>query len=252
MISNETRLFGLIGYPLGHSFSAQYFNEKFCREGIPAHYELYPMPNLNAFPALCRAHDLSGLNVTYPHKQAILPYLDGLDAGAAAIGAVNVIRFNNGQRIGYNTDTIGFRTSITPLLQPQHTAALILGTGGAAKAVSYALQQLGIAVTFVSRQPDQAAIGHACIAYNEITKETIQHNKLIINCTPLGMAPLQDKYPPIPYNQLTDKHLLYDVIYNPHETLFLQQGRDRGCLTANGLQMLHGQAAAAWEIWNKE
>ncbi len=240
-----TLQFGIIGNPLEHSFSAPYFNEKFAREGIDARYEAYPIQQVEEFVGLCQMHDFIGLNVTYPYKESIIPYLDALDETAAAIGAVNVIRFVDGKKIGYNTDVIGFMEALQPLLQPQHTSALILGTGGAAKAITYALKKLGIGYRFVSRDASRG------LSYESLTKDTIRTNKLIINCTPLGMYPNIETYPAIPYEHLTAEHLLYDVVYNPAKSVFLQKGEERGARTHNGLEMLHGQACAAWEIWQK-
>lgn len=252
--SEHIKEYGLIGYPLGHSFSAQYFNDKFSREHIAADYRTYPLPDINQFPALCLQHTFCGLNVTFPHKENILPFLDELSPDAAAIGAVNVIRFAHNKRIGYNTDTIGFRLSIEPHLHAEHSAALILGTGGAAKAVHYALRQLGLTTLFVSRNPQQTSLRsddkQQCITYRDITQDIISRHLLIVNCTPLGMEPYTNACPPIPYHWLTPGHILYDVIYNPQETLFLRHGREQQCHTLNGLKMLHAQAQAAWNIWN--
>ncbi len=239
-----TQQFGIIGYPLEHSFSAPYFNEKFARERIDAVYEAYPIQHVEEFVGLCQMYDFIGLNVTYPYKESIIPYLDALDETAAAIGAVNVIRFVNGKKIGYNTDVIGFMEALKPLLQPHHKTALILGTGGAAKAITYALQQLEIGYTFVSRD---AAKG---IIYDHLTQDIILSHPLIINCTPLGMYPDTDTYPAIPYEYLTAKHLLYDVVYNPEKTIFLEKGEAQGASVQNGLSMLYGQAEAAWAIWH--
>ncbi|HCS88033.1 MAG TPA: shikimate dehydrogenase [Bacteroidales bacterium] len=226
------------------------------QEHIPAHYSSYPLRNIKDFPNLCEKHSFSGLNVTYPYKEHIIHYLDTLDPVAATIGAVNVIHFHRNQRIGYNTDAAGFRSSILPYLTPMHSSALILGTGGAAKAVNFALHSLGLQTTFVSRQPE-TSLQHLqkqqkCIGYSDLNEDIVRRNLLIVNCTPLGMIPDVAEYPHIPYSALTDKHLLYDVIYNPAETLFLRLGREHGCLTANGLQMLYGQAMAAWDIWKND
>ncbi len=248
--------FGIIGYPLEHSFSAQYFNRKFVQEHISAQYSSFPMPEISDFPRLCEQHSFCGLNVTCPHKERIIPWLDSLDPVAAAIGAVNVIRFHNGKRMGYNTDAIGFRNSILPFLQARHTAALVLGTGGAAKAVNYALRSLEIETTFVSRRPAhdllQSHSRQTCIGYDDLNEDIMRRHFLIVNCTPLGMFPDISGYPPLPYYMLTAEHLLYDVIYNPEETVFLRFGRERGCRTLNGLQMLYGQAVAAWDIWKSD
>ncbi len=235
--------FGIIGYPLEHSFSAKYFNEKFVRETIDARYQLYPLQTIEQFTDLCKIYAFVGLNVTCPYKEAIIPYLDALDDTAAQIGAVNVIRFYDGKKIGYNTDAIGFKNSLQPLLQLHHTRALVLGTGGAAKAVWYGLQRLQIPFTCVSRNSNKG------ISYESLTQEIILDHPLIINCTPLGMYPTISTLPKIPYGYLTTQHLLYDVVYNPEKTLFLQQGEAHGTQIQNGLPMLLGQAEAAWKIW---
>ncbi len=240
-----TQEFGIIGYPLEHSFSAPYFNEKFAREGIDAVYEAYPIQHVEEFVELCQMHDFIGINVTYPYKESIIPYLDQLDETAAAIGAVNVVRFVDGKKLGYNTDVIGFMEALRPLLKPQHRSALVLGTGGAAKAITYALEQLGIGYTFVSREAVKG------LTYESLTKEITQANTLIINCTPLGMYPNTETYPAIPYAYLTAEHLLFDVIYNPEKSVFLQKGEAQGAAIQNGLSMLHGQAEAAWKIWRQ-
>lgn len=245
--------FGIIGYPLGHSFSMRFFNDKFHTEHIAALYQAFPLSDISEFPSLCKQHTFSGLNVTYPYKEQIIPYLDEVDDVAKTIGAVNVICFKNNKKIGYNTDTVGFRLSLEPYLHPKLTSALILGTGGAAKAVNYALRKLDIKTTFVSRNPHssniQANNRQQCIGYQDINQDLLNDNLLIINCTPLGMMPFTYQYPPIPYDLLTPKHLLYDLIYNPEETRFLQFGKSRGCTVVNGLQMLYQQAIAAWDIW---
>ncbi len=245
-----TAQFGIIGNPLEHSFSAQFFTELFQREGIDAVYELYPLDSIADLPELLTTHSFTGLNITYPFKESIIPYLDALAPTAQQIGAVNVVHFHHGKSIGYNTDCLGFQQSLsfainrTPNAERRTpNAALILGTGGAAKAIAFALQQMGIPYQYVSRNATRG------ISYNALTAEIIQAHKLIINCTPLGMSPLQDACPDIPYHLLTTEHLLYDVIYNPAQTLFLQQGKAHGARTINGLQMLIGQAQAAWQIW---
>lgn len=241
----NTKSFGIIGYPLEHSFSADYFNKKFAEEGLDAHYRLYPIPSLDGFLQLIQEHSFTGLNVTLPYKETIMPYLDELDDTAAKIGAVNVIHFTEKRLVGYNTDTIGFRQSVEPLLRPYHTHALILGTGGAAKAVAYALRRTGIECQFVSRH---AAKG---ITYAQLSRDILKQHLLIVNCTPLGMFPAVDACPPIPYQYLTDRHLVYDVIYNPAQTLFLRQASMHGAVTCNGIGMLYGQATAAWKIWTE-
>ncbi|MCM1035191.1 MAG: shikimate dehydrogenase [Paludibacter sp.] len=249
------RYFGIIGKPLAHSFSAQYFTEKFAQQHIDAIYTLYPLDTIDDFRLLLQLHDFTGMNVTLPYKEQIIPYLDALDTTAQAIGAVNVIRFLNGQLTGFNTDVIGFRNSLCPLLQPHHTHALVLGTGGAAKAVYYGLQTLGIEPTYVSRRHQQITVGNTTtdtLVYDQLNETIIARNTLIVNCTPLGMYPEVDTCAPIPYNLLTEQHLLYDVVYNPQKTLFLQRGEQQGCRIQNGLAMLWGQAEAAWRIWNRE
>lgn len=237
--------FGIIGYPLHHSFSANHFNEKFRREGIEAEYTLYPLERIEDFDGLPLAKQLSGLNVTMPYKQAVIPYLTALDDTAEKIGAVNVIKvFSDGRMVGYNTDAIGFIESIRPNLLPTDKHALILGTGGASKAVQYGLEKLGLTCTKVSRTPAPGQIGYADICLDDYT--------VVVNCTPLGMVPNVDALPPIPYDQLTSAHFLYDCIYNPEETLFLREARLRGCRTQNGIEMLYGQARAAWAVWTEE
>ncbi len=234
-----TKQFGIIGYPLEHSFSAQHFNEKFVREGIDAYYEVYPLLSITEFPALVRQKDFLGFNVTYPYKESIIPYLDALDDTAQAIGAVNVIAYKNGQWIGHNTDMLGFMQSCPK----EYKSALILGTGGAAKAVAYALNKLDIAYLFVSRASKKG------LTYEQINEAILAEHQLIINCTPLGMYPNMENYPPIPYHLLTTHHFLYDVIYNPAKTRFLASGEKYGARTQNGLKMLYEQADAAWNIW---
>jgi shikimate dehydrogenase len=241
------RQFGLIGYPLSHSFSKGYFTEKFLKEGIDdCHYDIFPLESIEDFVALCEQHkNLVGLNVTIPYKEKIIPFLDELNNEAAAIGAVNTIKFINGKKNGYNTDCYGFEMSLKPLLKPYHTNALILGTGGASKAVEYVLKKLGISFQYVSRNKTANTIN-----YDVLDERIIHHSKLIINSTPLGMYPNIENSPDISYDFITDKHLLYDLIYNPEETQFLKEGKQRGAQTKNGLEMLYLQAEKSWEIWN--
>ena len=236
------RHYGIIGYPLHHSFSAKFFSEKFEREGIEAEYSLYPigMEDLR-LKIEDLFHGLDGMNVTMPYKQTIIPYLDRLDETAEAVGAVNVVH----KRVGYNTDCIGFMESIKPLLRDSDRKALVLGTGGASKAVCYGLKQLGIAPTLVSRTPKDGMIG-----YSDLTEGLMAEHTIIVNCTPLGMVPDTESYPPIPYELISAQHLLFDCIYNPEETVFLRKGRAQGAKTQNGIEMLYGQAKAAWKIWN--
>ena len=245
------RKFGLIGFPLGHSFSKKFFSEKFENESIDARYDLYELSNITEFQDLRNSVELSGLNVTIPYKEQVIPLLDRLDDTAAHIGAVNVIRFDydkNGTATltGFNTDAVGFENSLKPFLKSYHKKALILGTGGASKAILYTLQKLGIECRYVSR-----TVSKGQLTYSDLNKEIIDDNLLIINATPLGTFPKTDICPDIPYQFLTEKHLLFDVVYNPAETLFMKKGRDAGATALNGEEMLIGQALAAWEIWNR-
>ena len=244
--------FGIIGYPLGHSFSPGYFNEKFANEGIDAHYDKYELPVITDLQAIIDyTPDLCGFNVTIPYKEKVMSYLDNVSPGARAIGAVNVVKVTRKDGDtpyleGYNSDVIGFMRSIEPLLDKHHKKALVLGTGGASKAVSYGLHQFGIETVLVSRsQKDKT------IQYQQITPELLNEYTVIVNCTPCGMAPHFNECPDIPYEALTKQHLLYDLVYNPDETLFLKKGKAQGALTKNGLEMLLLQAEAGWEIWNK-
>jgi shikimate dehydrogenase len=249
------KLFALIGYPLKHSFSKKYFTEKFERENIPnCQYELLELPNYTDFPALVAAHpDLVGLNVTIPHKQNVIQFLDQLDPSSAArIGAVNTIKIlPDGRKIGYNTDYYGFKISLESWLatlgqNPSDLRALVLGNGGAAKAVFAALSDLQIDYQVVSRQASAQSIG-----YEGLSEELLKTHRLIINTSPVGTFPNVEECPQIPYQSLTDKHLLYDLVYNPAETLFLKKGAAQGAATHNGLPMLHLQAEKAWEIWQQ-
>lgn len=239
-------LYGLIGYPLTHSFSPAYFTKKFAGFGIDATYQAFPIQDIGQLKVLLATHpQLAGLNVTIPYKQAVIPYLHELDATAAKTQAVNCIDIQKGKLKGYNTDVTGFQRSLEPLLQPHHNAALILGSGGSARAVAWVLTNLHIPFIKVSRTGRSSAI-----AYPDLTKEIITDHPLIINCTPLGMHPEVNAAPDIPYHHLTDRHLLYDLVYNPEETLFLSKGRQHGTATKNGLEMLHLQADASWDIWS--
>lgn len=246
------KLYGLLGYPLGHSFSAKYFAEKFAKEGIDATYKNFEFAEVaDAVAYLLQQDDLQGFNVTIPHKQAIMPYLNGLSAEAEAIGAVNVVcvkRDGDGavKLLGCNSDVVGFSNSIQPLLRPKlHSKALVLGTGGASKAVMYGLRKLGVEPIYVSRTPKPCQL-----TYNDLTPEVMRDYKVIVNCTPLGMYPKVDACPNIPYQYLTPDHLLYDLVYNPLETLFMKRGAAQGAVVKNGLEMLHLQAEAAWVDWN--
>lgn len=244
--------YGLIGYPLGHSFSVGYFNEKFKAEHIDAEYLNFEIPAIDHFMEVVNDHpDLCGLNVTIPYKQQVIPFLDELDKTAAAIGAVNVIKLIRQPKgkiklVGYNSDVIGFCQSIEPLLHASHTHALVLGTGGASKAVLYGLKSLGLQVTYVSRTKRENVL-----SYKDLSPEVMAQYTVIVNASPVGMYPKVDQSPDIPYNLLTPNHLLYDLIYNPDETLFLKKGKTHGAVTKNGLEMLLLQAFAAWKIWNE-
>jgi shikimate dehydrogenase len=236
------KTFGLIGKSLAHSFSARYFNEKFFKEGISdAEYLNFELNNISEFPALIKSKQLSGINITLPYKETIIPFLDELSEDAKSIGAVNTIEFKDNKLIGHNTDLVGFKQSISPILDGRN-AALILGDGGAAKAIKLALKQLNISHTTISRS--------GLIKYLDITSQHIDFNDIIINTTPLGMFPENGNYPKIPYELLTAKHLLFDLIYNPSETLFLTYGRAHKSKIKNGLEMLQIQAEASWNIWN--
>lgn len=239
------RHYGIIGFPLFHSFSAKFFNEKFATEGIEAEYSLYPLNKdewTNGERLMDLLNRLDGFNVTLPYKQEVIPYLERLDETAEAIGAVNVVY----KHVGYNTDCLGFMESMRPLVREYDRKALVLGTGGASKAVCYGLRKLGISPTLVSRTPKAGMLG-----YDALTQEVMDSHTIIVNCTPLGMLPDVDSCPDIPYERLSARHLLYDCVYNPEETLFLKKGKAQGCTIKNGLDMLYGQAKAAWKIWNK-
>ncbi len=243
------KTYGLIGYRLSHSFSKKYFTEKFQREGIQdCIYENFPLDTIQEFSALLRSGaNLRGFNVTIPYKQEIIPFLNDLDPAAKEIGAVNVIRvMDDGKLIGYNSDYYGFKNSLEAFIS-KNTAhkALVLGTGGAAKAVVTALRDLGIPYKYVSRTKSENMLSYA-----ELNAELMNEHSIIINTSPLGMYPDVDSFPAIPYEFLTDQHYLYDLVYNPEETVFMKKGRERGAHVMNGLPMLIGQAEKAWEIWN--
>lgn len=242
--------YGLIGFPLKHSFSQQFFTNKFAVEGIDARYEKFEIPNISEFKQIIESNpDLRGLNVTIPYKEKVIPFLDGLDSGAEDIGAVNVVKFvrNNEalKLIGYNSDIIGFEKSISPLLNDYHSKALILGTGGASKAVRKGLQSLGIYSAFVSRTAKDGILSYA-----DLNEDVMAEYKVVVNTTPLGTFPDIDAAAEIPYHLLTEHHLLYDLVYNPSETKFLRLGKENGAAIKNGYEMLELQALAAWDIWN--
>lgn len=243
-------LYGLLGYPLGHSFSRNYFNNKFEAEDIDAEYINFEIPDINMLmEVISEYYNLNGLNVTIPYKEQVIPFLDELDEDAANIGAVNVIKIihkNNDLILkGYNSDVVGFCDSISPLIKPHMKKALILGTGGAAKAVCYGLKKLGIESQFVSRKKTENTI-----TYPEINKDIIDEHHIIVNTTPLGLYPNVDDCPDIPYELLTEKHLCYDLLYNPDETLFMKNAKGYGATVKNGLEMLLLQAFVSYEIWN--
>ncbi len=246
--------YGLIGYPLGHSFSRIFFTEKFAKEGIDAQYLNFEIPSIEEFPNIIKNNPtLKGLNVTIPYKQQVMQYLDDISEEAKAIGAVNVVKCQlstvNCQLhlTGYNSDVIGFVNSIKPLLKPHHKKALILGTGGASKAIRYGLEKkLGMKTLFVSRSAREGMI-----TYEEVTAEVLKEYEVIVNCSPVGMYPHVDECPALPYEALNENNLLYDLVYNPLETLFMKKGAAQGATVKNGLEMLHLQAIASWEFWEK-
>lgn len=242
------RRFGLIGYPLAHSFSPAYFAKKFERENITdARYDAFELAHIPEFPQLLKAHpDLHGLNVTIPHKETVIPYLDEIEPVAAEIGSVNTIVFQNGKTIGHNTDLVGISETLKPHLEWYMMNALILGTGGSAKTVGYFLKKIGIQPLYVTRNPQ----GENQIAYHDLTEDTVQKHKLIINCSPVGMYPNVEDKPAIPYGGISDMHILFDLIYNPPMTQFLQEAQDRDAGTVNGEKMLGIQAEAAWKLWD--
>ena len=275
--------YGLIGYPLGHSFSRKFFTEKFEKEGIDAQYLNFEIPSIEEFPEIIKNNpELRGLNVTIPYKQQVMQYLDEISEEAKAIGAVNVVRIERpspqptpmmgretmrnagnkpdglpikgdmseglrGSLIGYNSDVIGFVESIKPLLKPHHKKALILGTGGASKAIRYGLEKkLGMKTLFVSRSAREGMI-----TYEEVTAEVLKEYEVIVNCSPVGMYPHVDECPALPYEAMNENNLLYDLVYNPLETLFMKKGAEQGATVKNGLEMLHLQAIASWKFWEK-
>jgi shikimate dehydrogenase len=245
--------YGLIGFPLGHSFSISYFNQKFQDEGIDAIYENYEISTIDALDEILSSNpNLRGLNVTIPYKEKVMPYLDHISPEARAIGAVNVIKvIHEGNDVilkGYNSDVIGFTKSIEPMLDSKwHKKALILGTGGASKAIDFGLRNLGLETVFVSRFERQGTI-----QYQNITPEIIREYNVIVNCTPLGMYPKTEVCPNLPYEAMDSHTILYDLIYNPDETLFMKRGAEYGAQTKNGLEMLLLQAFASWEFWHEK
>lgn len=239
-----TRKFGLIGYPLTHSFSRKFFSDRFSAEKIDAVYKNYPLESITAFPALQASEGLEGINVTIPYKEQVIPYLDQLSTAVQEIGACNCIHYKDGRWTGYNTDVIGFEYSLRKDLLPEHQRALVLGTGGAAKAVWYVLGKLGISFLKVSR-----TAGEETVSYDSLTDDIIASHPLIVNTTPLGMYPNVNAYPNIPYDAIGRGHYLYDLVYNPPLTKFMEKGLEKGATVANGEDMLVIQANESRRIW---
>lgn len=241
--------FGLLGRNISYSFSSGYFTEKFKKLNLKKHkYVNFDIPQIEDFPSILKDNDnLKGMNVTIPYKQEVIQFLSKLDETAKEIGAVNVIKFTKrGDLKGYNTDIYGFENSIKPYLKKQHKKALILGTGGASKAVAYSFKRMGIKYKYVSRNPSLKKQ----ISYNDLTKDVLLEYMIIVNCSPIGTYPNVNDAPNIPYEFITDKHLLFDLIYNPEETAFLKKGKEKGAAVKNGYEMLELQAEEAWRIWN--
>ncbi len=245
-IDKTKKRYGLVGRNISYSFSKPYFTKKFTDSGLSGYtYENFDLAAISEFEALVQQNVLHGVNVTIPYKQKIIPYLDVLSKEAERIGAVNTIKFEGNQLVGYNTDAFGFEKSLSPLLAAHHKKALVLGTGGASRAVVFVLDRLGIDFTHVSRDPNKEQFG-----YSELKKTHFQEFQLIINCTPVGTFPNVTDKPQIPYECIESTHILYDLIYNPEETAFLSEGKKRGAIIQNGLPMLQFQAERAWQIWN--
>lgn len=240
--------FGLVGRNISYSFSRKYFTEKFTKEGIAATYENFDLQDVKEFPEVIASNpELKGLNVTIPYKEAIFPFLDTLDPVAKQIGAVNTLKITEGGHLtGYNTDYFGFTEALKPFLKPHHKKALILGTGGASKAVNYALESLEIGTTFVSRSPSKNAI-----SYEDLSEQIIEEHTVIVNTTPLGTSPKTEEFPALPVQHIGSRHLLFDLIYNPPKTALMQLAQSRGATVLNGEKMLELQALKAWEIWNR-
>ncbi|NNE78537.1 MAG: shikimate dehydrogenase [Pricia sp.] len=247
MCSIKKNRFGLLGKNISYSFSKGYFTKKFSAMGFNDHtYENFDLQDISQFKSVLENNPhLKGMNVTIPYKEAVIPYLDELDSQAEQIGAVNTIQFTDAGLKGYNTDAFGFKNAILPYLKPYHTQALILGTGGASKAVAFVLDELGVSYTFVSRNPLKNQIG-----YSDLREHIIREFLVLINCTPLGTFPNIEESPDIPYRFIIKKHVLFDLIYNPEKTEFLMKGEAQGASISNGLRMLELQAERSWEIWN--
>lgn len=241
--------FGLLGKNIGYSFSVGYFAKKFKSLNLEDYeYVNFDIPSIEDFPNIIKDNpNLKGMNVTIPYKEAVMPYLDKISKKAQRIGAVNTIKFTkSGKLKGYNSDYYGFKKSLKPLLEPHHKKALILGTGGASKGVAFALEELGLTYTFVSREATDESIG-----YNLVNATTFDNHQIVVNCTPLGTSPNVDAFPPIPYEYFTSKHIAHDLIYNPEETIFLKKAKKHGAKIKNGWEMLQYQAEKSWRIWNK-
>lgn len=239
--------YGLVGKDISYSFSRNYFKNKFELENINANYQNFDLKDLSNFREIvAQEKNLKGLNITIPYKETVMQFLDQLDEQAAKIGAVNTIQIKNRKLVGYNTDCFGFMKSLFPLLEKQHTEALILGTGGASKAIAFALHSLGIEYKFVSRKKSSNNF-----TYQELSKEILEKYFLIINTTPLGTYPNLDQAPALPYQFLDHRHLLYDLVYNPPLSTFLANGKVKGCKISNGQKMLEYQAERSWQIWNE-
>ena len=241
--------FGLIGTPLSHSFSQRFFTEKFHREGLSDHrYDPFPIAAIEELPQLLAdTPGLRGLNVTIPYKQSVVPFLHSVDTLAAAVGAVNTVRIEDGKLIGYNTDVEGFRQLLLPLLPKPKPRALVLGSGGASRAVAYVLKEQGIKFRVVSRSRERGDM-----TYDLLEPIVVDVCKLIINTTPLGMHPNVEELPPLPYSAIGDRHVLIDLVYNPERTAFLQEGEAHGAVVTNGMAMLVAQAEASWKVWKRE
>ena len=241
--------YGLIGKNIGYSFSKNYFTERFVQENwTDCSYENFDIQEISEFSKLIKDNpDLAGLNITIPYKESVIPFLDKLSKKARKIGAANVVRFTKkGELKGYNSDCYGFKKALKPLLKPHHKKALILGTGGASKAIAFALEELDITSTFVSRKESSETF-----TYEEINKNTFDEHQIIINCTPVGTFPHIEEFPPVPYLFFSEKHIAFDLIYNPEETQFLKRAKENGAQTKNGYEMLVFQAEKSWKIWHK-
>jgi len=246
-MQHSQKQYGLIGKSLSHSFSKSFFEEKFKKDGINASYLNFELPTINGFKKLLKNNpELKGLNVTVPYKTDVIPFLDELSSMAEEIGAVNTIQFKSGKLIGHNTDAYGFQQSIKPFLRNVHERALILGTGGASKAVAYVLRNLGIQVSYLSRNPSDENE----YSYDDANELMVDAFKLIVNCTPIGTAPKLHEMPNFPIQYVNKDHLVIDLIYNPEQTKLLSSAKEQGADTLNGLSMLQHQALKAWEIWN--